>query len=158
MVWSQLEIWFSCFKVIFFHIHNVHKKISSNWFLFDFTRFFKGLVLAWPFFNLGILLYVNCKQTNFYIPNSSHRNNNNLNHDTVDDDPMAAMLDNNAKNNKAANIFVNKLHGLVSTSEYAEVSHSNVMEHRTSSQGPYATTNLIEPSNVRENFSFLSGL
>ena len=71
---------------------------------------------------------------------------------------MAAMLDNNAKNNKAANIFVNKLHGLVSTSEYAEVSHSNVMEHRTSSQGPYATTNLIEPSNVRENFSFLSGL
>ena len=33
----------------------------------------------------------------------------------------------NAKNTNAANIFVNKLHGLVS--EYAEVNHTNVCVH-----------------------------
>ena len=62
---------------------------------------------------------------------------------------MAVMLENNAKNTNAANIFVNKLHGLVS--EYAEVTHTNVMDNRISTStnnGPYATTTLIDPSNV----------
>ena len=62
---------------------------------------------------------------------------------------MAVMLENNAKNTNAANIFVNKLHGLVS--EYAEVNHTNVLENRNStntSNGPYATTTLVDPSNV----------
>ena len=64
-----------------------------------------------------------------------------------DDDPMAAMLENNAKNTNAANIFVNKLHGLVS--EYAEVNHGNIMENRKmETNGPYATTTLVDPSNV----------
>ena len=80
-------------------------------------------------------------------PIPSNGNNNNT---VGEDDPMAAMLENNAKNTNAANIFVNKLHGLVS--EYAEVNHANLIhEHRTpnsNQQGPYATTNLIEPSNV----------
>ena len=40
---------------------------------------------------------------------------------------MAVMLEHNAKNTNAANIFVNKLHGLVS--EYAEVNHTNVCVH-----------------------------
>ena len=72
--------------------------------------------------------------------NSSNSNNN------QEDDPMAAMLENNAKNTNATNIFVNKLHGLVS--EYAEVNHSNVMmDNRATNNGPYATTTLIEPSN-----------
>ena len=85
---------------------------------------------------------------------SANRNNNNLNHDSGEEDPMAAMLENNAKNTNAANIFVNKLHGLVTASEYAEVNHANVMGNRTSSQGPYATTNLIEPSNVSVRWLF----
>ena len=63
---------------------------------------------------------------------------------------MAVMLEHNAKNTNAANIFVNKLHGLVS--EYAEVTHTNVIaDNRTSTStnnGPYATTTLIDPSNV----------
>ena len=41
---------------------------------------------------------------------------------------MAVMLEHNAKNTNAANIFVNKLHGLVS--EYAEVNHTNVRVHQ----------------------------
>ena len=88
---------------------------------------------------------------------SNSRNNNNLNHDAGEDDPMAAMLENNAKNTNAANIFVNKLHGLVTASEYAEVNHANVIETRPS-QGPYATTNLIEPSNVSHNFMYFVSL
>ena len=91
--------------------------------------------------------------------NASGGTNNNAG----EDDPMAVMLENNAKNTNAANIFVNKLHGLVS--EYAEVNHSNLMqENRTSNNtnnGPYATTTLIDPSNVsyvlpaRPNIFFL---
>ena len=83
-------------------------------------------------------------------PNSSGTNNN----CSAEDDPMAAMLENNAKNTNAANIFVNKLHGLVS--EYAEVNHGSLVENpNTSSNGPYATTTLIDPSNVSflEEFS-----
>ena len=67
------------------------------------------------------------------------------------EDPMAVMLENNAKNTNAANIFVNKLHGLVS--EYAEVNHDLELRQQASNenrhqQGPYATTTLLEPSNV----------
>ena len=71
------------------------------------------------------------------------------------EDPMAVMLENNAKNTNAANIFVNKLHGLVS--EYAEVNHDLELRHNGTEknrqqhqQGPYATTTLLEPSNVRQ--------
>jgi hypothetical protein len=80
--------------------------------------------------------------------NSGSRNNN-PNHDSGEDDPMATMLENSAKNTNAANIFVNKLHGLVTaSSEYAEVNHANMLENRHSNQqGPYATTTLIEPAN-----------
>ena len=85
------------------------------------------------------------------------------------------MLENNAKNTNAANIFVNKLHGLVS--EYAEVNHDLELRHNGTEknrqqhqQGPYATTTLLEPSNVRQytftgiyyhqglSFLFLQGL
>ena len=72
---------------------------------------------------------------------------------------MAAMLVNNAQNTNAANIFVNKLHGLVS--EYAEVNHANLVENRmtvlvSNQQGPYATTNLIEPSSNVRTFRYVS--
>ena len=82
---------------------------------------------------------------------SSLRNNNNPNHDSGEDDPMAAMLERTAKQNTNANIFVNKLHGLAA-SEYAEVNHANLLENRRGphQQGPYATTNIIDPSNVRQ--------
>ena len=49
-------------------------------------------------------------------------------------DPMAEMLDNNAKNKNATHIFVNDL------SEYAEVEQP--LKQRDQ-QGPYATTNLV---------------
>ena len=89
--------------------------------------------------------------------NSNSITNNNSN-GLCEHDPMATMLENNAKNTNAANIFVNKLHGLVS--EYAEVSHANVIENPASavvtSNGPYATTNLVDPSNVSLILTFLA--
>lgn len=82
---------------------------------------------------------------------SSNGTGRRTNNNAGEDDPMAAMLENNAKNTNATNIFVNKLHGLVS--EYAEVNHANVMPSTennriSTTNGPYATTTLIEPSNV----------
>lgn len=64
-----------------------------------------------------------------------------------EDDPMALMLENSAKNTKAANIFVNQLHGLVAP-EYAEVDALKGVPSkrpRSTQQGPYATTTLVEP-------------
>lgn len=88
----------------------------------------------------------NWKNGSTAVSSNGSRTNNNAG----EDDPMAAMLENNAKNTNATNIFVNKLHGLVS--EYAEVNHANVMPTEnnriSTTNGPYATTTLIEPSNV----------
>ena len=73
--------------------------------------------------------------------NKDSLNGNNTNHH--DDDPMAAMLENNAKNKNSTNIFVNQLHN----SEYAEVRGEDI------SQGPYATTTLIPPMTMVNNLS-----
>jgi len=59
-----------------------------------------------------------------------------------DDDPMAEMLENNAKNRNAAHVFVNKLAG--EGSEYAEVDATASAKRVISSPGPYATADVID--------------
>lgn len=85
-----------------------------------------------------------------------------------EDDPMAAMLENNVKN--TTNIFINQLHSLSNGTsncvmpEYAEVdglkmmassenmSNSRLaMSTRQLEQGPYATTTLVEPNQPASN-------
>ena len=70
----------------------------------------------------------------WFDPNWKNGNNNkemqggsSQSRESMVEDPMAVMLENNAKNTNAANIFVNKLHGLVS--EYAEVNHDLELRH-----------------------------
>ncbi len=78
------------------------------------------------------------------------------------DDPMAAMLDNNCKNRNATNIFINKLsqYGNDPTvAEYAEVDGLKGLPNQNSlkrplplsTQGPYATTTLLEASGHHSN-------
>ena len=77
---------------------------------------------------------------------------------TNEDDPMAAMLENNAKNKNATNIFINQLHNIKSdpnndtengAPEYAEV--DGLVDQKQNilmadiNQGPYATTTLVQP-------------
>ena len=72
------------------------------------------------------------------------------------EDPMAAMLENNAKNKNATNIFLNQLHNIKQNEkdsdeipEYAEV--DGIVNEKQSilitdvNQGPYATTTLVNP-------------
>ena len=79
-----------------------------------------------------------------------------------EDDPMAAMLDNNAKNKNATNIFLNQLHSINSNDkdndgapEYAEV--DGIVNQKQSilitdlNQGPYATTTLVTSSRTSSN-------
>ena len=75
-----------------------------------------------------------------------------------DDDPMAAMLDNNAKNKNATNIFLNQLHNIKGNDrdpEYAEV--DGLVSQKQSilitdvNQGPYATTTLVSPPRTSSN-------
>ena len=94
--------------------------------------------------------------------NSSTCNNRQLKGSTVghginpnEDDPMAAMLENNAKNKNATNIFLNQLHNIKSNDidngapEYAEVdglvSQKQTILMTDINQGPYATTTLVDP-------------
>ena len=96
---------------------------------------------------------------------SSTSNNRQLNgsaagrgHNNDADDPMAAMLENNAKNKNATNIFINQLHNIKSNPdndsdngapEYAEV--DGLVDQKQNilmadiNQGPYATTTLVQP-------------
>ncbi|TRY77965.1 hypothetical protein TCAL_12741 [Tigriopus californicus] len=73
----------------------------------------------------------------------SNANNNKAQHD-----PMAEMLENNAKNPKTANLFINKLH---ETTDYAEVDAASTVnglefgsKPENTESGPYATTNLVD--------------
>ena len=78
-----------------------------------------------------------------------------------DDDPMAAMLENNAKNKNATNIFLNQLHNIKGNDrdngapEYAEV--DGLVTQKQSimmtdvNQGPYATTTLVNPPRTSSN-------
>ena len=92
----------------------------------------------------------------------SASNNRQLNvgrsHNNEDEDPMAAMLENNAKNKNATNIFINQLHNIKpnpnndtdnGAPEYAEVdglvdTKQNILMADIN-QGPYATTTLVQP-------------
>ena len=78
-----------------------------------------------------------------------------------DDDPMAAMLENNAKNKNATNIFLNQLHNIKGNDrdngapEYAEV--DGLVNQKQSilitdvNQGPYATTTLVSSPRSSSN-------
>lgn len=73
----------------------------------------------------------------------------NANNNTAQHDPMAEMLENNAKNPKTANLFINKLHE--STTDYAEVDAASTVnglefgsKPENTESGPYATTNLVD--------------
>ena len=81
---------------------------------------------------------------------SSSNNNNRDNDDEID--PMAAMLENNARNPKASHVFVNDLHN--AAPEYAEVDPEGSTANaaaETNTQlgikatGAYATTNIMGP-------------
>ena len=82
--------------------------------------------------------------------------------DTNGDDPMAAMLENNAKNKNATNIFLNQLHNIKTNDdgdngapEYAEV--DGMINSKQSilisdiNQGPYATTTLVNSPRTTSN-------
>ena len=82
--------------------------------------------------------------------------------DTNEDDPMAAMLENNAKNKNATNIFLNQLHNIKTNDdgdngapEYAEV--DGMVNSKQSilisdiNQGPYATTTLVNTQRTTSN-------
>ena len=101
--------------------------------------------------------------------NSSTCNNRQMNGsaigngmDTNEDDPMAAMLENNAKNKNATNIFLNQLHNIKTNDdgdngapEYAEV--DGMVNSKQSilisdiNQGPYATTTLVNTPRTTSN-------
>ena len=101
--------------------------------------------------------------------NSSTCNNRQMNGsvigngmDTNEDDPMAAMLENNAKNKNATNIFLNQLHNIKTNDEgdngapeYAEV--DGMVNSKQSilisdiNQGPYATTTLVNTPRATSN-------
>ena len=79
-----------------------------------------------------------------------------------EEDPMAAMLENNAKNKNATNIFLNQLHNMKQNEkdndenpEYAEV--DGIVNEKQSilitdvNQGPYATTTLVNPPRTSSN-------
>ena len=79
-----------------------------------------------------------------------------------EEDPMAAMLENNAKNKNATNIFLNQLHNIKQNEkdgdenpEYAEV--DGIVNEKQSilitdiNQGPYATTTLVNPPRTSSN-------
>ena len=78
---------------------------------------------------------------------------------------MAAMLENNAKNKNATNIFINQLHNIKPNDadngapEYAEVD-GLVNEKQTIvmtdiNQGPYATTTLSYPINPHHTVRYI---
>ena len=101
--------------------------------------------------------------------NSSTCNNRQMNGsaigngmDTNENDPMAAMLENNAKNKNATNIFLNQLHNIKTNDEgdngapeYAEV--DGMVNSKQSilisdiNQGPYATTTLVNTPRATSN-------
>ena len=100
--------------------------------------------------------------------NSSTCNNRKMNGSThghgipSEEDPMAAMLENNAKNKNATNIFLNQLHNMKQNEkdddenpEYAEV--DGIVNEKQSilitdvNQGPYATTTLVNPPRTSSN-------
>lgn len=96
----------------------------------------------------------------WFDPNWSKSNNILDGSKSNKDDPMAAMLENNCKNRNATNIFINKLaqYGNDPTvAEYAEVDGLKGLPNPAgksslkrplppSTQGPYATTTLLETS------------
>ena len=130
-----------------------------------FSRYYSCIFSSVPVHKVDDITHVNFTDRDhlWFDPNWKNGNNNSKemqqgssqSRESMVEDPMAVMLENNAKNTNAANIFVNKLHGLVS--EYAEVNHDLELRHNGTEknrqppqhqQGPYATTTLLEPSNV----------
>ena len=128
-----------------------------------FSRYYSCIFSSVPVHKVDDITHVNFTDRDhlWFDPNWKNGNNNkemqggsSQSRESMVEDPMAVMLENNAKNTNAANIFVNKLHGLVS--EYAEVNHDLELRHNGTEknrqpqhqQGPYATTTLLEPSNV----------